>query len=185
MSEHERPWQVLGRETIYTSEWINLHRDDVRLPDGSVIQGHHVLDFPRLVVVVVPIGEDGRILMIEHYRFITDTTGWEVPAGGTDFSTEEVALAAMRELREETGYEAEQLDLIGQFYPSNGISNQTAYVYAGRGLRKVGEVEDTNEVQRMAWFSQAEVRQLIATNQVQDGISLTALLWFLFEQSNR
>lgn len=185
MSEHERPWQVLGRETIYTSEWINLHRDDVRLPDGSVIQGHHVLDFPRLVVVVVLISEDGRILMIEHYRFITDTTGWEVPAGGTDFSTEEVALAAMRELREETGYEAEQLNLIGSFYPSNGISNQTAFVYAGRGLRKVGEVEDTNEVQRMAWFSLAEVRQLIATNQVQDGISLTALLWFLFEQSNR
>src|SRR2546423_8305251 len=77
-----RPWQVLRRVTVYDSPWVRLHRDDVRLPDGTVIDGHHVVDVPRPAVGVVPVGDDGRVLLIEHYRFITDTTGWEIPAGG-------------------------------------------------------------------------------------------------------
>ena len=46
----DRPWQVLRRETVYDSEWVRLHRDDVRLPDGSVIDRHHVVDFVRPAV---------------------------------------------------------------------------------------------------------------------------------------
>src|SRR5919199_1293296 len=103
MSEKPRPWQVLRRETIYESPWLRLYRDDVRLPDGSLIAGHHVIEYPQPAVGVVPVGDDGRILLIEHYRFITDTTGWEVPAGRVD-PLEELEDAAARELREETGY---------------------------------------------------------------------------------
>jgi len=182
MSGDERPWQVLRRETLYTSPWINLHRDDVRLPDGSVIVGHHVLDFPRQVVVVVPVAEDGRILLIEHYRFITDTTGWELPAGGTDFASEDVVAAAQRELLEETGYAAEQLDRLGLFYPANGIANQTAHAFVARQVHQVSDQRDTNEVQRLAWFSPGEVRQMLAANTIRDGISLTALLWYMLHK---
>src|SRR6476646_5009619 len=106
MNDKSRPWQVLRRETIYDSPWLRLHRDDVQLPDGSLIAGHHVVDFPRPAVCVVPIGADGRILLIEHYRFITDTIGWEVPAGRLD-EGEQPDEAAARELREETGFVAE------------------------------------------------------------------------------
>lgn len=180
----ERPWHVLGRETIYTSPWVNLHRDDVRLPDGSVIKGHHVLDFPRQVVVVVPVDDTGRILLIEHYRFITDTTGWELPAGGTDFDGEAVAAAAQREILEETGYQAEQLDLMGIFYPANGISNQTAHAFVGRRVHKVSDQRDTNESQQMAWFGPDQVRHLLATNAIRDGISLTALLWYFLHTND-
>lgn len=109
MSDKPRPWQVLRHETIYDSPWVRLLRADVRLPDGSVIAGHHMIDYPRPAAAVVPVGDDGRILLIEHYRFMTDTIGWETPAGRVD-AGEQPAEAAARELREESGYTAERLD---------------------------------------------------------------------------
>ncbi len=172
-----RPWQVLKRTTIYDSPWVRLHRDDVRLPDGSVIDGHHVVDFPRPAVCVVPIGDDGRILLIEHYRFITDTTGWEVPAGRLD-EGEQLDEAAARELREETGFVAERFEHLGFYHPSNGSTNLTFHIYFGYGLRQVGELTDTNEIMRVAWFSIDEVWAMIVANEVRDGMTLTALLWY-------
>jgi ADP-ribose pyrophosphatase len=177
MIDKPRPWQVLRRETIYDSSWVRLHRDDVRLPDGTVIDGHHVVDFPRPAVCVVPVGDDGRILLIEHYRFITDTTGWEVPAGRID-EGEELAQAAARELREETGYAAERLEYLGAYHPCNGSSNLTFHVYLGYGLSQVGELTDTNEVLRAAWFVPDEVWAMIESNTARDGLTLTALLWY-------
>jgi 8-oxo-dGTP pyrophosphatase MutT (NUDIX family) len=155
---------------------VRLHRDDVRLPDGSVIAGHHVVDFPRPAVCVVPLADDGQILLIEHYRFITDTTGWEVPAGRID-EGEELSQAAARELREETGYEAARLEYLGAYHPCNGSTNLTFHVYLGHGVRQVGELTDTNEVIRVAWFRPEQVWGMIDANHIRDGLSLTALLW--------
>ena len=177
MNENRRPWQVLRRETIYESPWVRLHRDDVRLPDGSVIDGHHVVDFPCPAVCVVPIGADGRLLLIEHYRFITDTTGWEVPAGRID-EGEQLEMAAARELYEETGYAAERLEYLGAYHPCNGSTNLTFHVFFGYGLRQIGELTDTNEVLRTSWFSPDEVWDMIARSQLRDGLTLTALLWY-------
>jgi 8-oxo-dGTP pyrophosphatase MutT (NUDIX family) len=177
MSDTLRPWQVLNRVTVYESPWVRLYRDDVRLPDGSIIDGHHVVDFPRPAVCVVPVGDDGRILLIEHYRFITDTIGWEAPAGRID-EGEEMEVAAARELREETGYEAARLEYLGRYHPCNGSVNQIFHVYQGAGIRRVGELTDTNEILRVAWFTPAEVWALIDANEILDGLSLTALLWY-------
>ena len=177
-NDSPRPWQVLRRETIYESQWVCLHRDDVRLPDGSVIHGHHVLDYPRPAVCVVPVGDDGRILLIEHYRFITDSIGWEAPAGRVD-QGEALEATAARELHEETGYTAAQFAYLGQYYPANGSSNLTFHVFVGRGLRHAGALTDTNEIMRVAWFTPEEVWAMIDANEIRDGLALTALLWHL------
>lgn len=178
MNDKPRPWQVLRRETIYDSPWVRLQRADVRLPDGTIINGHHLIDYPRPAVCVVPVGDDGRLLLIEHYRFITDTIGWEAPAGRVD-EGEALETAAARELREETGYTAAHLEYLGQYYPANGSANLTFHVYIGRGLQHVGDLTDTNEVTRMAWFTPEDVWAMIDANALRDGLALTSLLWYL------
>jgi ADP-ribose pyrophosphatase len=170
-------WKVLRRVTVYDSPWVRLHRDDIQLPDGLLIEGHHVIDMPRPAVGVVPIGDDGRILLIEHFRFITNTTNWEIPAGGVDVD-EDLMTAAARELREESGHAAKRLEYLGNYYPSNGNSNQQFHVCIGHGVHKVGDIVDTNEVISTRWFEQQEVWKMIERNEIRDGLTFTAMLWY-------
>lgn len=178
MSDKQQPWQVLRRETIYTSPWVRLHRDDVRLPDGTIVDGHHVVDFPRPAVCVVPVGSDGRILLIEHYRFITDTLGWELPAGRVE-ENEALEQAAARELHEEAGTIVERLEYLGVFYPCNGSTNLTFHIFIGHGALQEQTPIDTNETLRLAWFEPGVIWGLVEQNQIRDGLTLTGLLWYL------
>jgi 8-oxo-dGTP pyrophosphatase MutT (NUDIX family) len=171
-------WEVLRRVTVYDSSWVRLHRDDVRLPDGSVIDGHHVVDIPMPAVGVVAVGDDGRILLIEHHRFITGTTGWEIPAGRFD-AGDTVESAAARELLEETGHSAARFEYLGNYFPINGLCNQTFHVSVGRGLIRRSGIQDTNEVIRIGWFERREIAGMIRDGGIKDGLSVTGLLWFL------
>jgi 8-oxo-dGTP pyrophosphatase MutT (NUDIX family) len=174
------PWQVLGKRTLYSSPWINLAQWAVRLPDGSVIPDHHVLDYPREAVAIIPVGEDGRVLMIDHYRFITETRGWEVPSGTVD-AGESVAEAARRELLEETGHAASSWEPLGRFHPSNGSSNQVFHVMVARDLVRESEPLDRNETLGLRWVEPGEIRGLIHRNEIPDGLSLASLCWGLVE----
>ena len=170
------PWQVLGRRTLYSSEWICLDQWTVRLPDGTLIPDHHVLHYPRAAVAVIPIGADGRVLMIDHYRFITGTRGWEVPSGQID-AGESVEQGAARELLEEAGYAAAEWQVLGKYHPSNGSSNQVFYVTVARGLTRLSVPIDVNETLGLNWFEPRQARDLILRNEIPDGLSLTALCW--------
>ena len=176
MAEGSPPWRVLGKRRIYASEWINVDFWSVRLPDGTVVEDYTVLDYPQPAVAVLPIGADGRVLMIDHYRFITDTRGWELPAGRVD-PGESVDAAAGRELLEETGHSAASWTTLGQYHPSNGSSNQVFHLKIARDLTRQSDPTDTNETMALRWFEPREIRELLRGNEIRDGLSLTGLSW--------
>ncbi len=176
MTHSPRPWRVLARRTIYDSAWVGLQQVDIRLPDDSILRDIHLVDYKHPAAAVVPIARDGRILLIDHYRFQTDTRGWEIPAGKIE-DGESPEQAVARELREETGHRAESFKPMGKYHPSNGSSNQVFYVFVAQDVARVGEIEDTNEVLGLQWFTLAQVRALIARNEILDGLSLTSLCW--------
>jgi 8-oxo-dGTP pyrophosphatase MutT (NUDIX family) len=80
---------------------------------------------------------------------------------------------------EETGHRAASFQCLGSYHPSNGSSNQVFHVFIARGVTRVGEIQDTNEVSGVRWFTLSEVRALIARNEIRDGLSLTSLCWAL------
>jgi 8-oxo-dGTP pyrophosphatase MutT (NUDIX family) len=181
MSESTREpaaWQVLDRRTIYASRWVGLATWTVRLPDGTVIPDYHVVDYPCEAVAIVPVGDDGRVLLIDHYRVTTDTRGWEIPGGGIE-PGESVAEAGARELLEETGYAAAAWQSLGRFHPSNGSSNQVFHVTVARGLTRRSDPRDVNETLGLRWATPAEVRRLVLANEILDGLTVTALSWTL------
>jgi 8-oxo-dGTP pyrophosphatase MutT (NUDIX family) len=172
-------WKVLDHRPLYQSPWINLWQATVRLPDGSVIPDYHIVDYPRPAVGVVPIGADGRVLLVDQDRFIGGERGWEIPGGGVD-AGEEPAVAARREAWEEGGAECGALIRLGSYRPSIGNSSQLFLLYAGQDTRQRQAIHDTNEVVGVRWFTPAEVRALIEGDAIRDGLSLTALLLAFF-----
>jgi 8-oxo-dGDP phosphatase len=171
------PWQIVSRNVLYSSQWgIDVSLWSVRLPDGRIAKDHPVLEHLRPVVGILPIGDDGRILMIDHYRVITGRRGWELPAGRVD-PGETVDETAGRELLEETGYSGGAWATLGEYHPSNGSSNQVFHVKIARDLTRRSEPPDRNETIGLRWFDVREIHELIRANAIYDGLSLTALCW--------
>jgi 8-oxo-dGTP pyrophosphatase MutT (NUDIX family) len=105
---------------------------------------------------------------------VTDTWGWEIPAGAVD-EGETLVEAAVRETVEETGWRPGRLELIGWSYPSNGLMDQRFHYFVADGAEHVGEPSDVAEVERVEWMPVDEVRRLLAADGLRDGLSVTGL----------
>jgi ADP-ribose pyrophosphatase len=177
------PFGLLRREQLYHSPWCGLRRDWVLLPDGRE-QEYHVVEISD-AVVVVPRRPDGRLVLIGQYRYPHGRTHWEVPAGrvGPGETPEETA---RRELREETGHEAERLRPLPGFYPVNGISAHFAHAFLAEGCRAVGPpAADAAEQLVVRVFEQREVEALLDAGRLADGFSALALFYALRSGTSR
>lgn len=167
-------WTVHGERVVYDSEWMRVALVDVELPSGPRFE-HHVLRMPAEAAGVVVDVADRGVLLLWRHRFITNTWGWEVPAGRVD-AGETPEQAAFRETVEETGWEPGPLTPITTYFPHNGTSDATFNVFVATSAAHVGEPTDPDESERIEWLSWDEVRTEIAEGRVRDGLSLTGLL---------
>jgi ADP-ribose pyrophosphatase len=168
----------LSREVIYESGWVNLYADRVRFPAGRIVERHHVVDVPNPAVGVVVENDRGQLLLVEAYRYVNQSTGWEIPAGGVD-PGEDLLEAARREVAEETGCAVKNCRRIHSYHPSNGLSTQLFHVVTARAASGIGRF-DANEVRSVRWFDCEAVTSMIRGREIADGFSLTALLLYLF-----
>jgi 8-oxo-dGTP pyrophosphatase MutT (NUDIX family) len=170
-------WTVHGERSLYESEWVSLRLVDVELPEGERFE-HHVVRMPRPAAGVVAHDAVRGVLLLHRHRFITDTWGWEIPAGGVS-DGETPAEAAARECLEETGWVPGALAPLGAWFPSNGLVDQAFHAFVAAGASHAGDPLDRHEVERVEWRTVADVRRLIESGEIRDGLSVTALLWFL------
>jgi 8-oxo-dGTP pyrophosphatase MutT (NUDIX family) len=175
-------WIVHGERSLYESEWMCLRLVDVELPNGQRFE-HHVLRLPAEASAVVVHDAARGVLLLWRHRFITDTAGWEVPAGRID-DGETPEEAARREALEETGWRPGPLGLLGTYHPSNGSTDQRFHVFVADGAENTGAPPDPNEAERVEWVPLDELRSLAVSGEIKDGFSLTALLWFLASQTD-
>jgi 8-oxo-dGTP pyrophosphatase MutT (NUDIX family) len=115
------------------------------------------------------------VLLLWRHRFITDTWGWEIPAGRVD-QGESAVEAAARETLEESGWEPGALTAMTRYFPNNGTTDATFNVFLATSATHVGEPTDPDEADRIEWLSWAAVRSEIEAGRVRDGLSLTGLL---------
>jgi 8-oxo-dGTP pyrophosphatase MutT (NUDIX family) len=169
-------WETHGRRSVYRSEWVELWLDDVEIRPGDRFE-HHVLRFPRKSVTAVALQAD-NVLMIWRHRFITDSWGWEVPAGWCD-AGEAPHEAAARELAEETGWCAGTITAMTTYHATNGISDMTFTSFLATDLVRQGEPTDTTEASRIEWIPLTDIPALAEAGGIVDGPSLTALSYYL------
>jgi 8-oxo-dGTP pyrophosphatase MutT (NUDIX family) len=168
-------WTVHGERSIYESEWVSLHLVDVEIPGGARFD-HHVVRAPHPASGTVVHDPDRGILLLWRHRFITDTWGWEIPAGRID-PGETPEECAGRECLEETGWQPGTLERLTTYAPANGMIDQRFHLFLADGAVEVGEPTDPGESERIEWVAVEVIRQEIAAGRVLDGLSLTALLW--------
>jgi len=177
MGRHrEGEWLNRGETTVYASDWVNVTLADVALPDGSQVD-HHVVRMPRPAAGTILVADD-HVLLLYRHRFITDTWGWEIPAGGVD-AGEHPAEAAVRETREEAGWEPASVRQLCVFYPANGLLDQAFHIFVSDDATHVGEPTDRNEAARIEWVAVAEIRTMLREREITDGLTFGALAYAL------
>jgi 8-oxo-dGTP pyrophosphatase MutT (NUDIX family) len=170
-------WTVHGERSIYNSEWLGLALVDVEIPGGERFE-HHVIRMPNQAAGTVVRDPDRGVLLLWRHRFITDTWGWEIPAGRID-PGETPVIAAAREALEETGWEPHALRPLVRYQPTNGLSDQVFHIFVADGATHIGDPEDAGESERVEWKTVPELRRLVQDGQMLDGLSLTAVLYAL------
>ncbi|HPU38503.1 MAG TPA: NUDIX hydrolase [Microthrixaceae bacterium] len=187
-------WTVHGERPIYDSEWIRLVLTDVEIPavgDHAARRFEHHVVRSRgpaagavIVDSVIPtVGGDepvACVLLLWRHRFITDTWGWEIPGGGVDAGESSID-GACREALEESGWrvggDAGTVEHLVDYFPMNGLGDNRFDLFLARGAVHEGDPSDPSESERVDWVPVTELRDHIAAGKVQDGLSLSALLW--------
>ena len=119
-------WRTLGREYLYRSPWCAFRLDNVELPDGERIE-YGVLESGGFAAVV-PVTRGGDVVLVRQWRQPLDAFTLELPSGGVD-AGEEPGLAARRELFEETGFRANDLDHLASVHTSTGRSTEVCHLF--------------------------------------------------------
>ena len=170
-------WAVHGERTVYESDWVRLCLADVEVPGQGRFE-HHVVRVPRKAAGAVVRDPARGVLLLWRHRFITDTWGWEIPAGRIEAGEEPIE-AAEREAVEETGWRPLGLSPLVNYQPTNGLSDQRFHLFLSQSAEHVGEPTDPAEAERLEWVSEERLYGIAKSGEMRDGLSLTAVLYAL------
>jgi 8-oxo-dGTP pyrophosphatase MutT (NUDIX family) len=167
------PWRRRSRTVAYENPWISVWHDEVDRPNGS--QGiYGVVHFRSRAVGVVPVGGDGRILLVGQHRYALDEYSWEIPEGGVN-EGESLEDGVRRELREETGYEATTLSSLCRLTLSNSVTDERGALFVADGLVAGAAEPDQTEDLALRWASLDEVLDEIAAGEIHDILTVAAI----------
>lgn len=167
---------ALSSERVYQGRVINLRVDTVQLDDGKV-STREIVEH-RGAVALVPIDEEGNVLLVKQYRRAADRELLEIPAGTLEIG-EDPLDCARRELQEETGFSATTLESLTAFYPVPGYSTEFIRVYVAAGLQPALKGGDDDEEIEVVPTPFPRALEMIATGEICDGKTIIGLLTYL------
>jgi len=159
----------------YRGRKLLVHRQRYVLPDGRRVE----LDAVRVpaVAYIVPLLDDGRVVLIRQYRPIVNAEIWELPAGTIE-PGESPEACARRELVEEAGYEAGRLESLGEALADPGLTDEKIYLFVARDLRVVTRELDADELIEVAPVTLAAAYRMADAGEILDAGTLVALYRF-------
>jgi len=167
------PWRRRTRHEVYANPWITVWHDEVDRPDGSDgIYG--VVHFENVAVGVVVLDDEDRVLLVGQHRYTLDAYSWEIPEGGVP--PDETPLdGARRELREETGVEADAWRQLCRLHLSNSVSDETGVLFAARARQHGSPMPEATEDLTVRWVPFAAALAMIRMGEITDAMSIAGL----------
>jgi ADP-ribose pyrophosphatase len=163
-----------GGAGVYSGSFLQLHRDDVRLPDGSAATREYI-QHPG-AVAVIPLLDDGRVVLVRQYRYPVSKVLLEFPAGKLEVGEATLA-CAQRELAEETGYTATEWAFAGEIHNAAAYSTESIWLWFARGLVPGAQNLDAGEFVEVVRLTEAELDALALRGQLPDVKTRIGLHW--------
>lgn len=188
-ADDELKWEEVSVKHLIQNKWIDLRQSRYRFPDGTEFEPYYSYS-RRDYVVIVPFDEKGDLICVKQYRHGLKEVTTEFPAGGIERNdgkeygtkepglTEDAVKAAVRELSEETGYEAGKMEHLITV-PSNAtVSDNYAHIFVARDCKKVTSQDlDDTEFLNVLTISPDELEDLIKSGKFQQAVHIMA--WYM------
>ena len=162
----------LASEVVFSGKLLEVRRDRIRLPDGGESTREFVVH-PG-AVLVVPVRDDGRLVLERQFRYPVRRVMLEFPAGKIDAGETPLA-TAQRELTEEAGYTAQKWKKLGTIHPEIGYSTEFIDIYEATGLEHVGQKLDDGEFLDIVALTEDELLATYDCGGLTDGKTVAAL----------
>jgi ADP-ribose pyrophosphatase len=171
-----------GGVTLLAGGFLEVKRDSVRLPDGSATTREFVQHGGA--VAVVPVLDDGRLVLVRQWRYPLGKVLLEWPAGKRD-AGESTLACAMRELQEETGYTAAEWAYGGELHNAAAYSTESIWIWFARGLVPGASRPDAGEFVETVTLKPSELDALDARGELTDAKTLVGLHWLHAAQAGQ
>lgn len=165
--------KFLKSATVFTGNLLTVYCDTVKLPNGKEAT-REFIKHPG-AVAVVPITDDGKIVLVRQFRYPIGKSMLEVPAGKLDHG-EAPDECVLRELEEETGYIAKRIRKLSSMYTTPGFTDEVIHLYVADELTLAKQRPDEDEFLDVEVYTKEEIKSMIADGTINDGKSMLALL---------
>ena len=165
--------QTISSTKLFGGKLLQVYRDEARLPGGSV-GTREWIKHPG-ACAVVPFFENGDVMLVRQYRYPMRQVFYEVPAGKID-PGEDLNETALRELQEEAGVTAKELEYIGHFYPCIGYSDEVIHYYVAWDLEMIPQQTDNDEFLEPFRLPFMDAVAMVHNGEINDGKTVLCLL---------
>jgi len=169
----------IASKRVYTGRVINLDIDTVRFPNGTIGELEMIRHSGASAVVPFlsdPTGDDPQVLLIRQYRYAAEGFVYEIPAGRLDTGEEPVG-CARRELREETGCDAERVEHLTTIYTTPGFTDERIYLFMAVGLTRGELAREADEFIELETMPLSRALELVEGGAIQDAKTIVGLLY--------
>lgn len=168
-------FKTISSKEVFHNPYWDYYLDRYSI-DNEECDYHYVRS--RGSVIIIPKLDDNNYIMINQYRYLNKKFSLEFPGGGVEPNLN-FYQTAKKELEEETGFTSNSITCIGEFNPCKGITNEICKVFLADKLELIKSKSDRTEKIKVQSFSLEQINQMVISNKIWDGMSITSLYFYV------
>lgn len=167
-------FERIDRKLVAKGKIVDYYHDIVKIPNGNIVTWDFIWN--KGAAAVVPVRDDGKIIMVRQYRNAIDRETIEIPAGGLNYPEEPTIDAAARELEEETGFKTDDITLLISIKTTVAFCNEHIDIYVAKNLKPSKQNLDEDEYINVEVYSLDELCDMIYEGKIEDSKTVAAIM---------